>query len=336
MLTPAGEEVQIEEQIPFVDFKRRSEVRKAEDDANPGSSILTVETHGFSDGQQKRRKLIRPNFSMNESSGNVMVGSQDKKGNISQVFELPHFGIGNNVVNEQNVHFSCEEKNVEVDKDSNYERGECESCKDEEHSTSKNFEDDGSSPNHDNTVYSNFQEKSVGGIAYVALDCDGDSKKSFQNVELENKALPAADSGMMSSTTDNAYESEKLTEELGDSKGSKRHLSVESVTVEGKAFVETVSCLNMQEPSEGIGEGNGVNGELLHATAGKDCKMNFEDNVGNGNKILPVRCETMVGHSEICLSNQQSSSFQEVEDIGFTGRRPGQRNETYGIYCYIG
>lgn len=79
-VSASGENVvQVAEKIPFVDFKRRSEVRKAQDDASSGGCNKSVESNGSSGGQHKRRKLIRPNFSMNESSGDVMVGSQDKK-----------------------------------------------------------------------------------------------------------------------------------------------------------------------------------------------------------------------------------------------------------------
>ncbi|EEF38247.1 conserved hypothetical protein [Ricinus communis] len=86
----SGEEevIQKVEQIPFLDFKRRSEARKFQDDANGKGCNENVEKSGSPDGQRKRRKLIRPNFSTGESSDDVMVGSKDKRSHKLEIMEL--------------------------------------------------------------------------------------------------------------------------------------------------------------------------------------------------------------------------------------------------------
>ena len=68
-----GDDLQIPEVIPFIDFKRRRKAQKIVSATNTGS----IENSGLSGQQYKRRKLIRPKFSGNGSSGNVNIGSQD-------------------------------------------------------------------------------------------------------------------------------------------------------------------------------------------------------------------------------------------------------------------
>ncbi|CAL9016234.1 unnamed protein product [Prunus brigantina] len=54
------------EEIPFVDFKRRSKLRKFNGDDKARANDESAGSDGVLGGQRKRRKLIRPNFSDNE------------------------------------------------------------------------------------------------------------------------------------------------------------------------------------------------------------------------------------------------------------------------------
>ncbi|XP_020417658.1 uncharacterized protein LOC18779826 isoform X2 [Prunus persica] len=54
------------EEIPFVDFKRRSKLRKFNGDDKARANDESAGSDGVLGGQHKRRKLIRPNFSDNE------------------------------------------------------------------------------------------------------------------------------------------------------------------------------------------------------------------------------------------------------------------------------
>ncbi|KDP31494.1 hypothetical protein JCGZ_15446 [Jatropha curcas] len=112
--------VQIAEKLPFVDFKCRSEVRRLQSDASSRVCNKSVESNGSLDGKNKRRRLIRPKFTMNESFGNVMVGGQDKK--VSQVLEIAHVSTENNIDSKQKLCIGCEERNADAEKDSNNER----------------------------------------------------------------------------------------------------------------------------------------------------------------------------------------------------------------------
>jgi hypothetical protein len=66
--------------------------------ANTGST----ENIGLSGQQHKRRKLIRPKFSGNGSSGNVNIGSQDNASRMTQNVELP----------DMTLHIDLEENNT--------------------------------------------------------------------------------------------------------------------------------------------------------------------------------------------------------------------------------
>ncbi|EXC24770.1 hypothetical protein L484_018484 [Morus notabilis] len=59
---------QLGEAMPFFNFKRRSEMRKLHHDGGTTYCNVTSEIEGVSVGQQKKRKLVRPNFSKNVSS----------------------------------------------------------------------------------------------------------------------------------------------------------------------------------------------------------------------------------------------------------------------------
>ncbi|XP_050234861.1 uncharacterized protein LOC126683075 [Mercurialis annua] len=61
-----------EEKIPLLDFKRRSEVQKSQDDASSRGFNETIENNG--DGQPKRRKLVRPNFNGDGASSKFLQG----------------------------------------------------------------------------------------------------------------------------------------------------------------------------------------------------------------------------------------------------------------------
>ncbi|KAJ6876061.1 hypothetical protein NC652_035430 [Populus alba x Populus x berolinensis] len=78
--------------------QRRRKVQKIESDAITGST----ENTGLSGLQHKRRKLIRPKFSGNGSSGNVIVGSQDNASRTTQNVELP----------DMTFHVGHEDKNI--------------------------------------------------------------------------------------------------------------------------------------------------------------------------------------------------------------------------------
>ncbi|WVZ63099.1 hypothetical protein U9M48_012764 [Paspalum notatum var. saurae] len=84
------EEESIEPQIPFLNFKRRSEAGKV--DANLGKEIS---------GKVKRRRLVRPSFGENNTSTNVgeeLKGNftHDKDPNLKEVSES-HFDIDLNI-----------------------------------------------------------------------------------------------------------------------------------------------------------------------------------------------------------------------------------------------
>ncbi|PQQ16340.1 uncharacterized protein Pyn_37716 [Prunus yedoensis var. nudiflora] len=65
--TPTEEkDDQRSEEIPFVDFKRRSKLRKFNGDDKARANDESAGSDGVLGGQRKRRKLIRPNFSDNE------------------------------------------------------------------------------------------------------------------------------------------------------------------------------------------------------------------------------------------------------------------------------
>jgi hypothetical protein len=78
--------------------KRRRKARKIMSAANTGST----ESIGLSDQQHKRRKLIKPKFSGNGSSGNVNIGSQDNASRMTQNVELP----------DMTLHIDFEENNT--------------------------------------------------------------------------------------------------------------------------------------------------------------------------------------------------------------------------------
>ncbi|CAK7337005.1 unnamed protein product [Dovyalis caffra] len=103
--------LQISEVIPFVDFQRRRNLQKIQSDSNTGDFNGSTETTGFSGQQQKRRKLIRPKFSENGSSGNVIIGSHDNGSRMTQNVELP----------EVTVLIGLEDKNIGFQGCSNYE-----------------------------------------------------------------------------------------------------------------------------------------------------------------------------------------------------------------------
>ena len=67
-----GDDLQIPEVIPFIDFKHRRKAQKIVSVANTGST----ENIGLSGQQHKRRKLIMPKFNGNGASDKVNIGSQ--------------------------------------------------------------------------------------------------------------------------------------------------------------------------------------------------------------------------------------------------------------------
>ncbi|KAG2688048.1 hypothetical protein I3760_09G076000 [Carya illinoinensis] len=112
---------------PYVDFKRRSEVRKIHDDMKSRVCDEIAGSDCLSGIQRKRRKLIRPNFSQSldvlsqessfnsedkEESCKALVGSYDKENKLSSSAELLLVTCSN----------SCEDKNINIDveRGSNY------------------------------------------------------------------------------------------------------------------------------------------------------------------------------------------------------------------------
>lgn len=115
------------EGTPYVNFKRRSEIQKTHNDMKRKGSDIIAGNDGSSGAQQRRRKLIRPNFSKEKSSNDLginadvsqsidvvsdecsvaskdkqessedktgncedVVGSRDEGKKLSQTVELPH------------------------------------------------------------------------------------------------------------------------------------------------------------------------------------------------------------------------------------------------------
>ena len=111
-------------------------------------------------------------------------------------------------------------------------------------------------------------------------------------------------------------ELEKINKELGNGEAVNRDL-LRSVIGHCNAFIETVSSGNMQELSQGICK---ENVQQLVATAGKDCKVNIEDNTGKRNHILSSCAETISGHIELCTGNQSLTSFEGLVDVGLNSR----------------
>ncbi|KAL9453034.1 hypothetical protein AB3S75_008766 [Citrus x aurantiifolia] len=89
----ANEEIsdQLAGKTPFVDFKRRSEMRKSHDgDSKIGGCGWRAETGGCADGLQKKRKLIRPDFSKNQLIDDKSINVDTQK--IEQLCVLSHVG----------------------------------------------------------------------------------------------------------------------------------------------------------------------------------------------------------------------------------------------------
>ncbi|KAF9668200.1 hypothetical protein SADUNF_Sadunf15G0104500 [Salix dunnii] len=299
-----GDDLQIPEVIPFIDFKRRRKAQKIVSDANTGST----ENTGLSGQQHKRRKLIRPKFSGNGSSGNVNIGSQGNASRMTRNVELP----------DMTFHIDLEDNNTGF-------QG-CSDCEGNEKvanfvATSSNANGDSKEALQDvgpvSSEYNSNKENSLpsmnseaDGIVKCGLDHDGGNgnisdnvkseNRSFhdggneklpKNAEVANRSCPTTGESaleiIVSSRMDYNCGSEKGFKEVGNGEESKQQLFLPSVGEQCKASIETVSYSNTKESPE-LCEQDDKRVEVKAAAAGKDCKVVVErENSGNGNRESP-------------------------------------------------
>lgn len=299
-----GDDLQIPEVIPFIDFKRRRKAQKIVSAANTGST----ENIGLSGQQHKRRKLIRPKFSGNGSSGNVNIGSQDNASRMTQNVELP----------DMTLHIDLEDNNTGFqgcsDCEGNEKVANCVVTPSNANGDSKEaLQDVGpvSSEYNSNTENSlPSMNSEADGIIKCVLDHDGGNgnisdnvkaeNRSFHhggneklpdNAEVANRSYPTTGENaldiMLSSRMDYNCGSEKAFKEVGNVEESKQQLFLQSVGEQCKASIETVSYSNTKESAE-LCEQDDKRVEVIAAAAGKDCKVVAErEDSGNGNRESP-------------------------------------------------
>lgn len=296
-----GDGLQIPEVIPFVDFQRRRKVQKIESNAITGST----ENTGLSGLQHKRRKLIRPKFSGNGSSGNVIVGSQDNANRMTQNVELP----------DMTFHVGHEDKNIGFqgcsDREGNEKVANCVVTPSNANGDSKE------ALQHVGPVSGEYKSKTensltlmnseIDGIVKCGLDHDGGngnlsdtdkaenrschnggSEKLPKNAEVENRSFPTTGERAIDITVSSGMNyncrSEKAFKEGGNVEESKQKLFLQSVGEQCKASIETVSYSNMKESPE-LCEEYDKHGEVIAAAAGKDYKVVVEgEDSGDGNR----------------------------------------------------
>lgn len=104
---------QLAGKTPFVDFKRRSSLRKDHDsDCKIGGCGWRAETEGCAGGLLKKRKLIRPDFSKNEVIDDKTINVHTQK--IEQLHVLSHVRHEDNIVEAERVPNCGVEETVET------------------------------------------------------------------------------------------------------------------------------------------------------------------------------------------------------------------------------
>uniref|UniRef100_A0A6N2MS80 Uncharacterized protein n=1 Tax=Salix viminalis TaxID=40686 RepID=A0A6N2MS80_SALVM len=277
-----GDDLQIPEVIPFIDFKRRRKALKIVSAVNTGST----ENIGLSGQQHKRRKLIKPKFSGNGSSGNVNIGSQDNTSRMIQNVELP----------DMTLHIDLEDNNTGFqgcsDCEGNEKVANCVVTPSIVNGDNKEaLQDVGpvSSEYNSNTENSlPSMNSEADGIIKCVLDHDGGNgnisaeNRSFHhggneklpdNAEVANRSYPTTGENaldiLLSSRMDYNCGSEKAFKEVGNIEESKQQLFLQSVGKQCKACIETSNTKKSAE----LCEQDDKRVEVIAAAAGKDCKV---------------------------------------------------------------
>ncbi|KAJ8758573.1 hypothetical protein K2173_000294 [Erythroxylum novogranatense] len=272
-------DVQITESVPFLDFKRRGKVRKNADNANAGDCLAGC--NEALNVQQKRRKLIRPNFDKNELSADQMQYNQN--------VELPNNvcpndcgakrndAIGSsNCIIEEKVESSVETFR-DGDADEHCKETVRTSCLQSENPVDLVTECHRFSQHCESTVEpvqkncsKEHEEK-----AETEITCCGDEIGGFdEGVGIVKKTCErtvlSTLTGLIPNSVDHNSESKEVSPEPEPEKQNNPSLSLESLPGQYKASVENVSHCSAEESSQGICEVTDRNVGLSTANVGQE------------------------------------------------------------------
>lgn len=343
------------EVTPFVDFKRRSAVRKIDDDTKTRGCCEIARSDKLLGVQLKRRKLIRPDFGKKESSNEqglnddvsqsidvlsqegslskdkpvrceALNGSQDKETNLYQSFVIcPISGDYKNTIVERGL--NCEGESKAESCEISFRAG----CKDEKESSQDTGIQNACEVSHNAEDGLGIKDPIVG---QLSLRCDDTShsilQKSFveseeenaykgtvhddiehgsrvpQSVENFNELSRVSEENAMGNTVNSSSVEgatlQRIPEEFIDicvdeGKRNNQKSAFRSIAKQSEASVENARCLNVEESSEEICEGNVGSGERLATpNGGKSCEMEFHQNIENSKEVLPAVVESFNGH----------------------------------------
>uniref|UniRef100_A0A6N2L6F1 USP domain-containing protein n=1 Tax=Salix viminalis TaxID=40686 RepID=A0A6N2L6F1_SALVM len=263
----------------------------------------STENIGLSGQQHKRRKLIRPKFSGNGSSGNVNIGSQDNASRMTQNVELP----------DMTLHIDLEENNTGFqgcsDCEGNEKVANCVVTPSKANGDSKEALQDVGNGNISDNVKAENRSFHHGG-----------NEKLPDNAEVANRSYPTTGENaldiMLSSRMDYNCGSEKAFKEVGNNEEKSAELcEQDDKRVEVIAAAAGKDCKVVAE-REDSGNGNLETNKLNHHKLKK--------------RWSPLRAYRM--HPEICqfpslhfydnklmngeqMSNK-SASFHEIGVLG--------------------
>ncbi|KAF8412707.1 hypothetical protein HHK36_000675 [Tetracentron sinense] len=222
---------QMVEEIPLVNFKRRSEIRKIRSDSKAGGYVEGAESEGSSGKQRKRRKLVRPTFSNKEGKENTVTREAPVISNRSE---------GNENRLSQKVGVQC----VICPTNSEGEKNKMEKISSNEDSKVGVVQEIvgtiGVWPNVQESYKKNYEGKGNAEIGEASLKSDeaeDDGKGLSQNVGIQNAVCPVICEGEIG----NVQESyKKICQGEGKSESCEAPLRSDGGENHGKGFSQNV------------------------------------------------------------------------------------------------
>ncbi|KAH7569634.1 hypothetical protein JRO89_XS06G0222900 [Xanthoceras sorbifolium] len=320
----------------FVDFKRRSEVRKIHDDDTKISGCNENAEKNESGGLHKRRKLIRPNFNKNELPDVKSI-------NTSKMFE-PHLLC----------QISREDKCIEAERVSTCRGEEMETC--------------GANFRNDDENGKELSQKFGIRIMQLSVSPEATSHIAEEALIIKNSVVDGVSQDLKNSDQSTGLESslethQKNTKEITASEivdGSYQDLNNSNQSIgqdlsleTGKVnaivslFSETERCRGNEKelcnfdkvyPLDGEMQTNLASGssnqnpksekaaEDLLGNGSKGCEIDFKQNVENENEVISSSGETTIAGCKAISSNLYSRSSQVLADTAVNDEGEGNKH----------